>query len=317
MFKAAPKTPILGRWDSQSCQPLLMLDVSDIHLLKTIAETGSINKAADVLFMSQPTLSKKVSRLEHVLKVELFHRHSTGMVPTDVTRYLISNGKQIQSKLEAMCRHVELLSNLEGGSLHIGVSPIIEQLFFPAVLLDFLNETQDVEISFKVDEPSALKQEVIDGNIDIAIGPFDIETLPNELVVREVNKGAIVFVVRASHPIQSNPTPIPYDALKAYKGIGPPLNASMTHFLEQRGLPTLLKIACDNYRISKSVVKASDYFTGGPRALFEDEIAAGELVELDMADSLLWQGFCVTRPESVNTPTVKKFLQVLTRHISE
>lgn len=73
-----------------------MLDVSDIKLLQKVTELGSINKAADELYMSQPTLSKRISRLEQTLNVKLFFRHSSGMQPTDVTNYLI--------KTDSWCR---------------------------------------------------------------------------------------------------------------------------------------------------------------------------------------------------------------------
>lgn len=53
-----------------------MLDSSDITIVATIAELGSISKAADKLNMSQPTLSKGLTRLEQVLAIDLFHRHS-------------------------------------------------------------------------------------------------------------------------------------------------------------------------------------------------------------------------------------------------
>ena len=132
------------------------------------------------------------------------------MKATSVTEYLIDNGKQIQSKLDAMCRHIELLSNLEGGSLHIGVSPVIEQLFFPKVLMDFVEETKNVEISFKVDLPDKLKQGVLDGELDIAVGPFAQDELPQELNFEEVKKEAVVFVVRPGHPLLDGDKPVSY-----------------------------------------------------------------------------------------------------------
>lgn len=225
----------IARKNAESC---LMLDVSDIHILNTITETGSINKAAEKLFMSQPTLSKRVTRLEQVLKVELFHRHSTGMKPTEITNYLINNGKQIQSKLDAMCRHVELLSNLEGGTLNIGVSPIIEQLFFPKVLMDFVEDSKNVEITFQVELPDKLQQGVIDGEIDIAIGPFAPSELAHELVVTEVKDDFLIFVVRAGHPVSLLDGTVHTSKLNDYPSIGPAMN--------------------------KPIVMMSDHFTAGP-----------------------------------------------------
>ena len=257
-----------------------MLDVSDIHLIQTIAEVGSINKAADKLFMSQPTLSKRISRLEQVLKIDLFHRHSTGMTPTSAASYLIENGKQIQGKLDAMCRHVELLSELQGGSLNIGAGPISEQLFFPKVLVDFLEDTRDVKTVLRIGVTDELLAMVIDGQLDIAIGPFEPSELPKDLLVTPLRTEQIIFVVRPGHPLANKDIDDIYAAFEQYSLIGPSITSSVAKYMNYEKSPGMVKVSCDNYRISKSVVMTSDYITGGPALLFARELAAGELVEL-------------------------------------
>lgn len=292
-----------------------MLDVSDIYILKTIAETGSINKAAERLFMSQPTLSKRISRLEKVLNVELFHRGSTGMKTTQVTDYLINNGQQIQSQLDAMRRHVQLLSDLEGGELHIGVSPVIEQIYFPKVLLDFVEESKNIKISFRVEKTKTLIEHVANGELDIAIGPFESEAIPTDLNFTQIQSEPIVFVVRQGHPILANGKPAEMSELLQLPGIGPELNASAKTFFENQGLPSEIQITCDNYQIARSVVMTSDYYTAGPRQIFAKELNSGELVDLALPSGPDWQAFYLTRPESVYVPAVKKFIDVLSQYL--
>lgn len=292
-----------------------MLDVADILLLKTVTEAGSINKAADKLYMSQPTLSKRISRLEQVLNVELFYRHSAGMKPTEATIYLIDNGEQIRAKLDSMCRHIELLSNLEGGSLNIGVSSIVEQLFFPKVLMDFVEETRHVEISFQVMKPELLQGAVLSGAIDIAIGPFVEAQLSPELVVTKIKEEPLVFVVRAGHPLADKGHELTVSELNKFPGVGPGMNKGIAQFLSSHGIKVPLTITCDNYQIAKSVVMTSDHFTGGPRELFAKELARKELVVLETDTLVPWTAYCVTRPETLSTPTVKKFIEVLSQYI--
>ncbi|WP_218061284.1 LysR family transcriptional regulator [Pseudoalteromonas luteoviolacea] len=314
VFEYNKKGHIFKRIAKKNAESVLMLDVSDIHILSTISETGSINKAAEKLFMSQPTLSKRISRLEQVLKVELFHRNSTGMKPTDVTNYLISNGKQIQSKLDAMCRHVELLSNLEGGTLNIGVSPIIEQLFFPKVLMDFVEDSNNVEISFQVALPDKLQQGILDGDLDIAIGPFVRGELPQEWVITEVKNESLIFVVRAGHPILKSRGPVSIADLNKYPVIGPAMNKPIADFLTSHGMSLPLNITCDNYHISKSIVMMSEHYTGGPRELFSNELSNGDLVEVKIEAEIPWRAYCITRPETIYAPTVKKFIDILNQY---
>ena len=58
----------------------------------------------------------------------------------------------------------------------------------------------------------------------------------------------------------------------------------------------------------------SDYFTGGPLPLFQKGIAKGELHIVDVQPKIPWRAYYVTRPESIYTPTVKKFLEVLEQY---
>ena len=264
--------------------------------------------------MSQPTLSKRITRLEQLLKVELFHRQSTGMKPTSVTEYLIDNGEQIRAKLDAMCRHVELLSNLEGGKINIGVSPVVEQLLFPKVLMDFVEESKNVEISFEVDLPEKLPQLVLNGSIDIGIGPAFPETLSSELMIREIKSAEVVFVVRAEHPLSKVKGTLPVSVLHDYPGIGPGMNKALLDYFKDNDVALPLNITCDNYQIAKSIVLMSDYFTGGPAELFAKELAKGELVQLDIDVEIPWKAYCITRPETNYAPSVKKFVEILEQY---
>ncbi|MFN3015750.1 LysR family transcriptional regulator [Vibrio coralliilyticus] len=287
-----------------------MLDVSDIKLLQKVTELGSINKAADELYMSQPTLSKRISRLEQTLNVKLFFRHSSGMQPTDVTNYLIKNGQLVQAKLDSMCRHVERLASLEGGKLNIGVGPIIEQLYFPKVLLDFVEQTSQVKTLLKTANASELLTMTMDGHLDIAVGPFNIDDLPNELISAPVQGAPIVFVARPEHPLFSDKK-LNWDKLKQYPVIAPDAGNTLKSYHSNQFNSDFVQITCDNYTTSKSLVKTSDFLTAGPRLLFSREIQEQQLAEIPLESNIYWQSSWIARREAVYTPTVNKFIKIL------
>ncbi|AXN33953.1 LysR family transcriptional regulator [Vibrio coralliilyticus] len=287
-----------------------MLDVSDIKLLQKVTELGSINKAADELYMSQPTLSKRISRLEQTLNVKLFFRHSSGMQPTDVTNYLIKNGQLVQAKLDSMCRHVERLASLEGGKLNIGVGPIIEQLYFPKVLLDFVEQTSQVKTLLKTANASELLTMTMDGHLDVAVGPFNIDDLPNELISAPVQGAPIVFVARPEHPLFSDKK-LNWDKLKQYPVIAPDAGNTLKSYHSSQFNNDFVQITCDNYTTSKSLVKTSDFITAGPRLLFSREIQEQQLAEIPLESNIYWQSSWIARREAVYTPTVNKFIKIL------
>ena len=122
------------------------VDVRDIELIQAVVDHGSLSRACVQLNMSQPTLSKKLARLEHMLGTELFHRYPKGLVPTDVARYILSRAEPLRRQVAELERHVELMTQLDKGQLNLGVGPIIEQLMLPEVLRTFVESTGEVEL---------------------------------------------------------------------------------------------------------------------------------------------------------------------------
>ena len=123
------------------------MDIRDIELIEAVHRTGSLSKACGELSISQPTLSKRLARLERTLGAELFFRYSTGLVATPVADYVLAQSHQARSQLRDIKRHVELMTSLDSGELRLGVGPIVEQLILPQVLSRFLETTGDVSVS--------------------------------------------------------------------------------------------------------------------------------------------------------------------------
>ena len=58
----------------------------------------------------------------------------------------------------------------------------------------------------------------------------------------------------------------------------------------------------------------SDHITGGPAELFSKEVANGDLIVLQTEKRVPWKAYCMTRPETMYTPTVKRFLELLNQY---
>ena len=86
------------------------MDIRDIELIEAVHRTGSLSKACGELSISQPTLSKRLARLERPLGTELFCRYSTGLVATPVADYVLAQSHQGRSQLRDIKRHVELMT---------------------------------------------------------------------------------------------------------------------------------------------------------------------------------------------------------------
>lgn len=107
------------------------LKLHDIRVLMSVVEMGSMNKAAERLGTSQPAVSRAVSDLERALGVSLLDRSPAGVEPTEYARALIRRGLAVFDELKQGIKDIEFISNPTAGSLRIGCSEAMADVFIP------------------------------------------------------------------------------------------------------------------------------------------------------------------------------------------
>ncbi len=281
------------------------MDTSDITLIRTLAEEGSLTRAADTLHQSQPTLSRKLARLESKLNASLFHRSPTGLVPTEVSRYIIDAARPLDTALRKIERHVQQLTQLETGEVRLGVGPIIEQVLLPEVLGRFVAETGEVRIDTITDHADTLVELLRSGRLDVIAGPFRAADYPDLLGYPLISDNMIT-VARAGHPLfTATDDRTPQDF---------PLAAPLPQGSLSDGaadVPANQRIASDNYPLLIRVALSSDCICRGPAPLFQREVQSGALREVETRRSVTWQSACLIRPESEEAPLVKLLVRLL------
>jgi len=295
-----------------------VIDISDIHMIKVISEVGSINKAAELLNMSQPTLSKKVGRLEQKVKMELFSRDNVGMVPTQAARLIIKEGEDLRTQLSFIERKLELMANLVGGTVRIGVGPIIEQIILPKVLLDFADQDYQFKVSVVTMSQQGLIKQLSLGEIDLAIGPFSDDEIPDEFAAPLQTSDKIVVAVRKGHAL-CNKERVTLESFSQYKAVSPnipkSLGTQVVSLLQNASLEP--DIICENYNLAKTIIANSDYVTAGPESLFRSEFASGELVKLAFPVEVLWHCKCLVKPQTLMTPVIEEVVNIFSQYMDE
>ncbi|OLT30809.1 LysR family transcriptional regulator [Actinomadura sp. CNU-125] len=163
----------------------------DIHRLKyflCIAEEGSMTRAANVLGVAQPALSRHVRLLEEDLGVTLFHRTPRGVELTD-------EGERLRASTAAPLRQLELallyagspLARVERG-LHLGLPPTTAGVLAAPLLTTLKRMFPKVSFHLTVAGTDTLVQEMLKGTIDLAlIDPVaDDRVFCRELLVEDL-----------------------------------------------------------------------------------------------------------------------------------
>ncbi len=148
------------------------------NMICTIAEEKSFSKAAQKLFIAQPSLSLMVKTLENELGVPLFDRSSKPICLTEAGLEYVRAAEKIQEIEHAYEEYIVALNNLEAGSLRIGSNQLLSSLVLPQYISAFMQKHPKIQISLIDANSTTLENEISRGALDIVI---DNSFLPADL----------------------------------------------------------------------------------------------------------------------------------------
>src|SRR5258708_295580 len=168
------------------------LKVEDGRVLMSVAEAGSMAKAAERLGTSQPAISRSIADLEHRLGVPLLERSPRGVEPTQYGHALIRRGVAVFDELREGVKDIEFLADPTAGELRVGCPEAIAAGLVLAVVNRLTG--QHPRIVFHIATGSApsiyrgLMERTIDVGITRVVGPLDedvlhVETLFDDILV--------------------------------------------------------------------------------------------------------------------------------------
>lgn len=176
----------LSNWENQIGTRLRL---RDLHVLSTVAERGSMAKAAIKLGISQPAVSDVIANLEHALGVPLFERRRHGVEPTIYGHALLKRSLAAFDELKQGIRDIEFLSDPTTGELRIGIGHTGAAAVLPPIIQAF--SLQYPRVQLQVDElpPASQDQSRLRfQSYDLVVGrlPPSAENYPEELNVQSL-----------------------------------------------------------------------------------------------------------------------------------
>jgi DNA-binding transcriptional LysR family regulator len=163
------------------------LKLRDLYVLKTVAQLGSMGKAATQLAVSQPAVSKAISDLEGMLGVSLLDRSRQGVEPTIYGSALLKWSVAVFDNLRQGVDEIDSLADPSAGELSVGATEAMMAALVPAVI-DRLSRRHP-RMVFNVSQVptvAQLSQDLRERNIDFFLAQlvmpfadddFDVEIL--------------------------------------------------------------------------------------------------------------------------------------------
>src|ERR1700733_2333796 len=257
--------------------PQLERLVPPLLSLITIVEHGSINKAAELLNLSQSALTRNIVKLEQRLKAPLLDRSPRGVTLTPFGLAVLERAKIVQAELHNAIADVEAIKNSSVGRLRIGSTPIILSYFLPNALQNLYKGAPDVALQVTEGLRPYLLGQLRLGNLDIVIcgAPFDGEEV--DVTPRALFELELAIVVRPQHPLAERGE-LTLKELVHHQWILPRADSSLSRYLEKQFKKVGAAFPRSSIQVSapeavKSLVSATDLIAVIPSRAVQAELA--------------------------------------------
>lgn len=257
-----------------------MVKADDIFLFVQVVEEGSFSRIAEKLEMTNSVVSKRISRLEKALNVQLLYRTTRKLTLTDAGRTLYRKGTLARQALQDAQDSVTGYGDIVRGKIKVTVPDVSAKLVINRAVAEFCLQHPDVEVELFV---SNRVVNMLEDGFDLAIRTAKLED--SSFVARRlVDSHWIVcaspeYLKKYGTPDEPNALSNHHCLIYKYEGTGPDIwlfnqngssaNVQVQGRLHANNLETLRQTAILNLGIA--------YL---PKALVNDDINSGKLVEI-------------------------------------
>jgi len=178
-----------------------LVDIRHLRLFMTVVDHGSITAAADELGLSQPALSKHLSRLENELETTLLERLPRGVRLTPTGRILFDYAKSIDASYRSALRQIGSARTGEVTEISIGSGYFWLNGFLPKAVALLIADYPDVRVKIVSGVPKELKEKLLRGDLDLVFGPVAKTAAEENLIASEsLIRTDSRVLVRQGHP---------------------------------------------------------------------------------------------------------------------
>lgn len=175
------------------------MDLKELNYIVTIAEEGSISRAAEKLYMAQSSLSQFLQLYEAELGTLLFMRTSRGVRATASGSVFIAHARQILLHYRRAQSELWDIEELHGGQIELGISTFRGTYLLPKVLKRFHEIYPKIHVEITEMDSVDLEDRILEGLLDIALIALPAVRLKNNIDF--LMKDEIHIVASKDHPV--------------------------------------------------------------------------------------------------------------------
>ncbi|MBL6664227.1 MAG: LysR family transcriptional regulator [Rickettsiales bacterium] len=175
------------------------MNIRDLEYICAVAKEGSFTKAAKKVFVSQPTLTMQIQKLEFEHSVQIFERQGKTFIITDVGKKILEKSEEILTKVKEIKEIAKNHHDPFSGELRIAAFPTLASYYFPKITNHFLKTFPSLKLLLVEDKTDKIIANLKSGEIDCAF--LAIPVNDDEFECVELFEEEFLLAVNKNHDL--------------------------------------------------------------------------------------------------------------------
>jgi LysR family hydrogen peroxide-inducible transcriptional activator len=151
------------------------MTITQLKYVLAVAEHKNFTLAAEKCFVTQPTLSMQIQKIEEELHIQIFDRTKKPIQLTDIGQKIVNQAKNIVNEADRIQDIVEQQKGFIGGEFRLGIIPTIMPTLLPMFLNNFIKKYPKVKLIIEELNTEEIITKLKNGNLDAAIAATPLE----------------------------------------------------------------------------------------------------------------------------------------------
>jgi LysR family pca operon transcriptional activator len=256
------------------------LKLHQLRAVEAIVAQRSLLKAATVIGVTQPALTKMLHDLENMLGQRLFDRLPRGVRPTEAGLLLAQTARRILADLRRLDEALDRMIDPEGGTVALGTLPVAAAGVLPGALTRLKVAFPGIGVRLEQGRTEELLPKLAAGEIDLIVGRLYEPAVPDGFAREPLWEEPISILARAGHPMLEGRPPT-LEELRRCELILPTVSQRVGQeietLLDLLALSPAVSLRASSYGFIREMLHATDLVSVMPRLMMAGDLLRGTL----------------------------------------
>tara|TARA_B110000003_G_scaffold53347_1_gene53085 strand:- start:32175 stop:33119 length:945 start_codon:yes stop_codon:yes gene_type:complete len=173
------------------------MTITQLKYVLSVAEYKNFTQAAEKSFVTQPTLSMQIQKLEDQLGVQIFNRSKKPIVLTEIGEKIVNQAKIIVSESSRVKDIVHQHQGYIGGEFRLGIIPTVMPTLLPMFLNNFTNKYPKVKLIIEELSTEEIIKKLLDNHLDAGLAATPLEN--NDIQERPLYYEPFIGLIPKDH----------------------------------------------------------------------------------------------------------------------